>query len=141
MRNAAGREDEPAGTGSELLVADPEDVVALQHVKQLVLVFVDVQRCVDQRRHFLEEGERATGRLRREFHQDRQISEDEAFTTVRIERVAEPPFQNPLRIGSLGGACTSLRVREETTASRSSCAYVTTSMTIGVAGGGSSARS
>ena len=63
MRDAARREDEAAGTHVELLVADLDDVLALERVEQLVLVLVNVQRCVDQRWHFLEERERAAGRL------------------------------------------------------------------------------
>jgi hypothetical protein len=35
VRNAAGREDEPAGSGREVLVADLEDVLPFEHVEEL----------------------------------------------------------------------------------------------------------
>jgi hypothetical protein len=43
VRDAARGEHEPTGPGSELLIADLEDVLAFQHVEQFVLVLVNVQ--------------------------------------------------------------------------------------------------
>ena len=47
MGDAARGEHEVAGPGSELLLADLEDVLALKHVEELVLVVVAVERRVD----------------------------------------------------------------------------------------------
>ncbi len=41
--NAAGREDEPAGTDPVLLPPDLEEVLALQHEEHLVLALVHVE--------------------------------------------------------------------------------------------------
>ena len=80
--HAARREDHPSGPDAVLLVPHPEDVLALEHVEELVLVLVDVEGRVDEGRHLLEQGERATGRLGRDAEQDRHVAEDEALALV-----------------------------------------------------------
>ena len=63
------------------LVADLEDVLPLEHV-ELVLVLVDVEGRVDERRHLLEQRERPAGRIGRDAEQDRHVAEDEALALV-----------------------------------------------------------
>ena len=47
VRNTARGEHESAGASLELLVANSEDVLPFEHVKQLILVLVNVERRVD----------------------------------------------------------------------------------------------
>ena len=63
MGNAPRPECEPARAEPELLVADLEDVLAVEDVEELVLALVHVQRRVYHRRHFLEQAEAAAGLL------------------------------------------------------------------------------
>ena len=43
-----GANTTPPGPDAELLLADLEDVLALEHVEELVLALVDVERRVDR---------------------------------------------------------------------------------------------
>ena len=75
MRDAARPECETARPEVDLLVGDLDDVLALECVEELILVLVNVQRCVDQRWHLLEEAEGAAGRLGRGSDEDGHASE------------------------------------------------------------------
>jgi hypothetical protein len=79
--HAPRSEHEPAGTRPELPLADLEDVLALQHVEELVLVLVHVQRRVD-RLVLLEQRERTGGGLGRGFEQDFDLAEGQALTLL-----------------------------------------------------------
>jgi hypothetical protein len=46
VRNSARREDDTAGAYVVLGVADPEHVLTLEYVEELILVAMDVQRRV-----------------------------------------------------------------------------------------------
>jgi hypothetical protein len=83
VRDSPGREDEPAGSGADLLVADLEDVLAVEHVEELVFSLMDVERRVHHRWHLLEQAERPAGRLRGSPDQDRHFAEHESLAFVR----------------------------------------------------------
>jgi hypothetical protein len=76
----------------KLLFADMDDVLAIEHIEQLVFTFVNVQRCVDHGRYFLEEGEGAAGRLGRGPDENRGVSEDEPLAGIGVECVGRQPL-------------------------------------------------
>jgi hypothetical protein len=91
MWHAARAEDHAAWADVELLVPDPEDVLALEHVEELVLVLVDVKRRVE-RLDLLDDRERAPGRVRGRPDQELGVAEAEALAVIPVEPVsAEPP--------------------------------------------------
>ncbi len=92
VRDAAGREGETSGADAELFLADREHVLALEHVEELVLALVDVERRVRERGNLLEERERAAGALARRPDEDRELAEHEALAGVRLERVRRQSF-------------------------------------------------
>jgi hypothetical protein len=73
------------GRRADLLVADLEDVLALEDAKELVLPLVHVLRRVHHRWHLLEQAERPAGRVRGSPDQDRHFAEDESLAFVRSE--------------------------------------------------------
>jgi hypothetical protein len=77
VRDTARSEHEPAGGGLELLVADLEDVLPFEHVEQLVLVPVNMERRVDG---FVLLKDRA--------HLHRQICDREAAVFAQLEAAA-----------------------------------------------------
>lgn len=87
VRNATRREDEPSGSDRVLIFSHAKDVLTFENVEKLVLVTMDVQRCVHQRRDLLEKGERAAGCVRSNAHQDRHVPEDETFPRLSIQSV------------------------------------------------------
>ena len=86
MRDAARGEHEPAGAGPELLIADLEDVLAFEHVEQLVLVLVNVQRRV-YGFVLLEDRECSAGGVGGSLDHDFHVAEAQAFSAVGLERV------------------------------------------------------
>jgi hypothetical protein len=90
VRDPAWREDEPAGADGVLLVPYADDVPALEDVEELILVAVDVNRRVHQRRHFLEERERACAHLRRIRTRIVNAGERQALALASLEREDVP---------------------------------------------------
>jgi hypothetical protein len=62
VRDTTGCEHEPTGAGLEFRFADLEHVLSFEHVEQLVLVLVNVERRVDGF-VLLKDRERSTGRV------------------------------------------------------------------------------
>ena len=57
-------------------------MLALEHVEDLVLALVDVERSVGKRRHLFEQRERAARRLRGGPDEDGHVTEDEKLAAV-----------------------------------------------------------
>ena len=79
MRNATRGEDDVSRPDREVLLAHADHVVAVEDVEELVLVGMDMQRSVRERRNFLEERESAAALLGRDANENRQLTEDEAL--------------------------------------------------------------
>ena len=65
------------------------DVLALQHMEDLILVGVDVQRRVQQWRALLPDGERPSRRDSRSPQEDGDVAEHETLALARVQRVAK----------------------------------------------------
>jgi len=81
VRHAARAEDGLARPEPERLVAALNDVLALDDVEELVLAAVNVQRRVDHRRDFLDDGDGAAGVLGTNPDHDRHLAEGEPLLT------------------------------------------------------------
>jgi hypothetical protein len=86
VRDAARGEHEPVGAGLELLVADLEDVLPFEHVEQLVLVLVNVERRVDGF-VLLEDRECSAGGVGGGLDDDLHLAEPQAFSAFGLEHV------------------------------------------------------
>jgi hypothetical protein len=86
VRNTARGEHEPAGAGTELLVADLEDVLTFEHVEQLVLVLVNVERRVDGF-VLLEDRECSTRGVGGRFDDDLDFAEAQALSAFGFKLV------------------------------------------------------
>ena len=84
MRDPARREYEVARAGPVLLFADLENVLALEHVEELVLVLVEVKRRVDGL-PLLEDRVGAAGRVAGDLDQDLDLAEPQPLTAARFE--------------------------------------------------------
>jgi hypothetical protein len=63
VRHTAWRKDEPLGTKANLLLANLVDVLALEHVEEFILAFVDVCRRVEQGSGLFDQGVGTSGCL------------------------------------------------------------------------------
>ncbi len=79
-------EYDAAGTGLELLVSDLEHVVSFEHVEQLVLVLVDMERRVEWL-DLLDDGECAVSRVSRRLYDELGVAELEALAGITVEYV------------------------------------------------------
>jgi hypothetical protein len=86
VRDTARGEHEPPGAGLEVLVADSEDVLPFEHVEQLVLVLVNVERGVDGF-VLLEDRECSARGVGGSFDDDLHIAEPQALSAFGLELV------------------------------------------------------
>ncbi|HSJ73767.1 MAG TPA: hypothetical protein VK904_05570 [Miltoncostaeaceae bacterium] len=70
-----------------LVVADAVDVLALEHVEELVLALVEVERRV-QGVDLLDDREAAAGGVRRGAHEELGVAEAQALAAAGVEREA-----------------------------------------------------
>ncbi len=101
-----------------LLVADPEDVLSLEHVEQLVLVAVHVRRGV-QRIDLLDDPQRAAGGLRRRADHELGAAEPQPLAVVRSGRHDGQPIATMRSIGSRARSAISAGTLTSTFISRS----------------------
>jgi hypothetical protein len=79
-------EHDCAGSRGKLLLTDSEHVVPLDHVEELVLVRMNVERSVE-RVYLFDDREGTSGRLRARFDQEGRSRERQALSSRRIEVV------------------------------------------------------
>jgi len=80
------RKHDSAGAGPKFRFADLEDVLPLEHVEQLVLILVNVERRVDWF-VLLKDRERSARGIGRSFHYDFDFAEPQAFSAFRANLV------------------------------------------------------